>query len=215
MLISHAKKFIFIHNYKVAGTSVHKTLLDYTNITLRRTNKWDQFLIRIGYYPKLFSSQFDGHIYAKDLKKQLPAEIFNNYFKFGFVRNPWDWQVSLYSFMLKEGPSHPQYNIISKFKSFDEYIDWRVNNDINFQYEFFYDDDDNLLMDFIGKFEHINEDFSQVLKKTGISDMPLLHVNKSRDNSEFLHYYTPNSIKIVEQAFEKDIRLFNYKTPVL
>jgi hypothetical protein len=117
--------------------------------------------------------------------------------------------------MLKEGPSHPQYSIISKFGSFDEYIDWRVNNDINFQYEFFYDDDDNLLMDFIGKFEHINEDFKQVLKQVGIKDRPLLHENKSRENSEYLHYYTPNSIKVVEQAFEKDIRLFNYQTPVL
>lgn len=214
MLISHSKKFIFIHNYKVAGTSIHRTLLDYTNITLRRTNKLDQLLIRIGYYPKIFSSAFDGHIIARDLKKQIPEKIFDTYFKFGFVRNPWDWQTSLYSFMLKEGTKHHQYHIIKKFKSFDDYIDWRVHEDLHFQHSFFYDENDRCLMDFIGKLETLKSDFDFVCNKVGIQK-EILHENKSRNDNDFLKYYTPKSIKMVEQAFQKDIQLFKYEVPVL
>lgn len=214
MLISHSRKFIFIHNFKVAGTSVYKTLEEFTNITFRRSPRRDQLKILTGIYPWIFSSQFDGHILAKDLRKQLPGKIFQEYYKFGFVRNPWDWQVSQYCFMLKEGPKHHQYDIVSKLKSFDEYIDWRVHHDIHFQYEFFYDEDENNLMDFIGRFENLKTDFNHICNIIGVQK-ELLHENRSRDDNNYLKYYSPNSIKMVEEAFQKDIRIFGYETPAL
>lgn len=139
MIISHQKKIIFIHNYKVAGTSLRKSLSHFNNKNFRSSKRIDKLKFILGLYPKIYTSEFPRHIKAIELKKQLPAKVFNNYFKFGFVRNPWDWQVSLYTYMLKK-EDHHQHDLIKSMKNFGEYIDWRVHNDLHLQKDFFYED---------------------------------------------------------------------------
>ncbi len=84
------------------------------------------------------------------LKRVYPRKYLTTTLSLGFVRNPWDWQVSLYKYMLLT-KDHFQHQLIADMSGFDEYIDWRINKDFHLQKEFFYDKDDNLLMDFIGK----------------------------------------------------------------
>ena len=50
----------------------------------------------------------------------MSKKVFEEYFKFGFVENPWDWQVSLYTFMLKDAKHH-QHEFVKSLKDFDEY----------------------------------------------------------------------------------------------
>ena len=117
MIISHQKKFIFIHNYKVAGTSIRQSLELYDYNTINNSTYLDKLKFFLGISPKVCSSQFEGHITAVELKDKIPHKIFNDYYKFGFVRNPWDWQVSLYKYMLKL-ESHPQHTLIKSMKNF-------------------------------------------------------------------------------------------------
>ena len=212
MIISHSKKFIFIHNYKVAGTSVQGSLKKYGNQSFLRSGIPDMIMLALGKYPRIFSSQFDGHIRAKDLRKNIPSEVFDNYFKFGFVRNPWDWQVSLYTYMMKL-ESHHQHQLVKAMKDFDEYIDWRVHKDLNLQKDFFYDGD-TCIVDFIGKMETMNTDFNTVLGRLGI-ESKLPHLNKSRDDNNFLKYYSQKSLDMVYEAFRSDVELFGYPKPSL
>jgi len=205
MIISHTKKFIFIHNYKVAGTSIRKVLNEYSyhkNIS----NRLKSYL---GIYPKIYSDDFSGHIKTYDLKKQLPENIFYDYFKFGFVRNPWDWQVSLYEYALKN-KNHYQHKLISEFKNFEEYIYWRIEKDKHYQKDFFYSPDGTLLVNFIGRYENLQEDFKFVCNKLGIQKSFLPHLNKS-SNKNYRLYYSTALEKVIEKAFYDDIKLFNYK----
>lgn len=209
MIISHQKKFIFIHNYKVAGTSIKNSLKRYNNKSFLRSTNSDKVRFIFGLYPRIYSSSFPGHMKAIELKKELPPKIFDDYFKFGFVRNPWDWQVSLYTYMLKL-ESHHQHELIKSMKSFDEYIDWRVHNDLHLQKEFFYADDE-CLMDYVGKMENLESDFTAVCEKVNIvAELP--HLNASRKD-DYLKYYSKESFTMVSQAFEDDIKLFEYATP--
>ena len=212
MIISHQKEFIFIHNYKVAGTSIRNALNQFNNHTFRSSKHIDKIKFTLGLYPKIYTSTFSGHIKANDLKKEISKKVFDNYFKFGFVRNPWDWQVSLYTYMLKL-ESHHQHDLIKSMKNFDEYIDWRVHNDLHLQKEFFYDKD-KCLMDFIGKIENLEEDFKSVCEKVKIN-VELPHLNVSRKNDNYLKYYSKESLLMVKEAFEEDIKLFGYSTPEL
>ena len=86
MVISHSKKFIFIHNYKVAGTSIENALTPYSNKTFWKSGFRDQLKFLFNSYPSIYSSDFQSHITAAELKNSIPEEMFSSYFKFGFVR---------------------------------------------------------------------------------------------------------------------------------
>lgn len=212
MIISHSEKFIFIHNYKVAGSSITNSLTKYDSKFFLRLS----FSNKIGFlqnrYPKINSSQFATHITAIDLKKSLPPMIFDSYYKFGFIRNPWDWQVSLYTYMLGN-KNHHQHKLAKSFRDFDEYVEWRINKDLHLQKDFFYNGDD-CLVDFIGRYENLNADFNSVLNKIGINSS-LSHINKSIRNSNYIDYYSQKSIDMIFEAFIQDIQLFGYAKPGL
>jgi hypothetical protein len=216
MLISYKYKFIFVHNYKVAGNSISKAFKEYAyNSPLRidNINKVTEGIkvLRlanrvIAKKIKIFPS-YPPHATASELKEQIPTKIWNDFFKFGFVRNPWDWQVSLYHFM-QQMETHFQNSLIGKMKSFDEYLEWRVNNDLHLQKDYIYDKQGNVLLDFVGKFENINKDFNEICNNIGIiGNLP--HVNKS-NHRDYRSYYNSYTKKLIEENFKDDIELFNY-----
>lgn len=215
MLISYRYKFIFIHNYKAAGSSVNLALRKfalkdplYYNIFNRPLESFYLGRFITGCLSKLsFLPTFKGHDTAQTIESKLPINIWSSFFKFGFARNPWDWQVSLYHFMLKE-KYHPQHELIINLKSFDQYIEWRVEKDKHLQKEFFFDNNDQQIVDYIGKFENIEDDFRNICKKIGINtDLP--HKNKSM-HRDYHEYYSDYSRDLIGENFKQDIELFNY-----
>jgi hypothetical protein len=207
MLISHSHKFIFIHVYKTAGTSIRKKLAPYSH-----AKPSANFLHRlINPNESVFSNKFNTHSSAAELKKQIPAKIWNSYFKFGIVRNPWDWQVSLYTYMLKTQETHPQGSLVNKLSDFDSYIDWRVNNDVHLQKEYLYDMQTNKpLVDYIGRFENLQSDFDHICKTVGLPQTQLTVENVS-NKKNFREYYNEKSKAIVAKVFNDDIQTFDYK----
>jgi hypothetical protein len=209
MFISFKKEFIFFHVYKTGGTSIYKSLDKYIykpNILLNK-------LAKIGneefYDNVLLNIINNGHIKAKEAQQNLPPNIFYNYFKFAFVRNPWDIQVSLYHYMLKN-KKHFQHKMVKELGSFDRYIEWRVNNEVRLQKDFLYDKNDNLLVDYVGKIENIENDFQIICDKLKINDVNLLHKNKSNHKS-YHKYYNEKTKTMIAQAYKDDIEVFNYE----
>jgi hypothetical protein len=212
MLISYLNEFIFIHTYKTAGTSIHHALRRYAfpnpfkryvNIVTRRlANRLDLDIPDPFYKDRIFPT----HIKAREIKSQLPPEVFDNFFKFAFVRNPWDWQVSLY-FYMQQSPSHFQYDIVAPM-TFDEYIEWRVTEDRWFQKDFVVDENGRLLVDFVGKYEQLNQDFQQVCDTLGL-DAALPHKQKS-SHRDYRTYYNERTKHLVEEYFKEDIEFFGY-----
>jgi hypothetical protein len=228
MLISYKNKFIFIHNYKVAGTSITRALEKYSladPLKFESINKRIEkihLLVRCynfftHYYrkatrgkkinPKLLP--FGSHNNSTIIKGQVSYVYWNEFFKFGFVRNPWDWQVSLYYQMLKDKKNH-QHNLVKSMKNFDEYIRWRVKEDLHLQKEFFYDKDGNCMVDYIGKFENLEKDFNEVCRRIGVN-AKLPHSNKGKRRNDYRDYYTKETKKLVEEGFKEDIKLFGYE----
>ncbi len=208
MLISHSHQFIFIHIYKVAGTSLKEILQPCSD----SSSKHLPFLIKakrriLQERLKIYSVDFDAHVGINDLKKNLPGSIFNSYFKFAFVRNPYDWQVSLYFYMLQQ-KSHYQHHLIKEM-SFNEYLEWRVSNDLRLQQEQLVDQNGKLLLDYIGKLESIQEDFKFIASKLGIKCKDIPHHNAS-EHEGYLKYYDANSIQLVNKYYDADFLLFEY-----
>lgn len=187
MVISDSKKFIFSHLYKAGGTSMRALLLPHGKENINGCHK---------------------HSMLKDIKKAIPEEIFNSYYKFSFVRNTWSWQVSLYEYMLADW-AHPQRQLMISLGSFDNYVRWRVDGNVDLQKEYVYDDDGTLLADFVGRLENVGEDMGHVCNKLGL-EYNLPHLNK-QTLKPYRDYYTDETRGLFAEAYKEDIETFNFK----
>ncbi len=205
MLISKKHNFMFIHIYKNAGTSITAALKPFA------LNRWEWVINRALKKLKI-STRFDpqpfsDHVKASEIINAIGRESFNSFFSFAIVRNSWDWQVSLYKFMLKT-TNHPQHDLVKNLGSFDEYIRWRCENEVIFQKDFIYSNDGELLVDFVGRFENLDADFEKICSCIGISTtLPKLNVSNTKP---YQQYYTDETKKLVRQTFSPDIALFGY-----
>ena len=205
MLISRKKKFIFIHIYKNAGTSITNALIPIA------ASKLQLKLMRLIKFLNLrcYDLQpYSGHIKASELVKLMGKENFKSYFSFAIVRNPFDLQVSLYLYILMM-TNHYQHEIIKNLGSFDAYIKWRCDENNELQRDFVYSEDGELLVDFIGKYEDLENDFKIICDRIGVT-LILPRLNVSDNRKEYQQYYTEESIELVRHAFEADFSLFGY-----
>lgn len=69
-----------------------------------------------------------------------------------------------------------------------------------------------IFVDFIGKFENLEEDYKKVCKKIGLRNPPKLpHKNKGRSLRSYNSYYDDETRKLVQRRYEEDFKVFNYQ----
>ncbi len=193
-MISHKHKCIFVHIPRCAGTSMEYALVKQDWWSIDRETK---------------------HILASTAKK-LYGEHWDKYFKFSFVRNPWDRMVSLAKFPLMSGISISKgsINISSYLKKFDNIeIDPRSKSKKDrfdpvkgAVYLNILNED----LDFIGKFENLQEDFDTVCDKIEVPQRVLPHREKLK-HKHYTEYYDDETRELVAEKYKKDIEMFGYK----
>lgn len=205
MLINEKHNYIYVHVYKVAGQSV--------KLALRREQfKWmplvrDHFS-RLIELPQAYSFRsLEAHSTAKEIRDYLGPEKWDSMYSFSFVRNPWDWQVSLYHF-IQTNKFNSQRGMVSSM-SFDDYIKWRVEEDLHLQSSFIFDRHGTQLVDFVGRFENLSEDFATVCNKIGVN-ASLGHENASKHDG-YKKYYNDTTAGLIADAFKEDIEAFGYE----
>lgn len=163
-----------------------------------------------------------GHPSYKRFLRLYGKKSFSEYFKFTFVRNPWDRLLSAYNFLKKEGLNHMDQqfcdDVLNSYDTFEQFVmEWvnrgNVENWVHFipQYHYLYDDNMNLVVDFVGYFENFNDDFENVRAKLG-TDKPLKHFNqtKSDKKNSYKEVYTLEMAEKVADVYKEDIELFGY-----
>lgn len=215
MLISYSHQFIFFHTGKTGGMSMREILQHYAQepekFKIPRPAK------TINAQPNKMYAVWETlllHAKASDAQQELPAEVFNNFFKFAFVRNPWDLQVSMYHFILRE-PTSSTYAQVSALGSFDAFIEWVITTPAPYpkgitklQHQMITDTNGNLLMDFVGRYENLQQDFTTLREKLAITEQ-LPHLNKS-NHRDYHSYYNDHTQRLVAEHFQADIDLFGY-----
>jgi hypothetical protein len=228
-VISHRRKFIFIHVPKAAGTSVIDALVEHEDAASTGP-------ARFGSIDASFNPP-PPHLAARHYLEYglVSRQQFEEYFKFAFVRNPWDRIVSEYRYR-----RYPQRYSFKDylFRHFpaagwaDEYCH------VIPQYDFLFDGDGRQLVNFIGRYEQIATDFDEVRRILGAARATLPHRNRSnslvrRDNdllevcrtvrgflslrqrrNSFAHYtayYDDESIEFVRNLYRQDIEAFGYR----
>lgn len=215
MLLSPGHGFLFVHIAKTGGTSVRAALR-----RLRWRDPW--------YWPMFLCARFDhlsGHRLALKLprhakviaaKELLPREIFNALFKFAFVRNPWDLQVSSYHHIRRERPCH-----LGGHDNFTDFLRWKFDPERPYQYhidtsierqsDYLIDLDGRPCVDFIGRYEQLADDFARICAHLGLACPALPHRRRAPDrDADYRRYYTDESAAWVARHFARDIQWFGY-----
>lgn len=154
------------------------------------------------------------HLTAVEMRARYP-DAWTDIFTFSFVRNPWDKVVSHYHYRVKTNQTELQINPIPfrewVIKSYSEQDPFFYDNVRMFmpQVNWLRDDTGAIIVDYIGKFETIDHDFSIICNKLNISTQPLPHINGS-DHLHYSHYYDEDTKAIIGEWFKDDIAQFNY-----
>ena len=152
--------------------------------------------------------------------QQLDPVRYQNYFKFTFVRNPWDRAVSAYTYLNKGGSAASEEDthwaaFVAEFDSFDDFIcqwlslDNAMRNALFTPQVLFLKNMFGCIdMDFVGRFENLQQDFDTVAQKLGV-DTQLPHLNQSR-SVNYRTFYTDQSRERVAEVYAEDIEAFGY-----
>jgi len=204
MIVSEKRQFVFVHIYKTAGTSIKRVVRQYA------MEPWqhgaNSVLKRIG--ARQFKPGNRGdHDNASDLIDEIGRREFDQLFSFAFVRNPWDWELSHYRYILKMR-DHAQHGEVKQLSDFSEYIRWRCDRRFHTQ-ESFLLHEGQPVVDFVGRFENLESDFHYVCRRIGIPfRLPSLNRTKKED---YRRHYDDQTRELVATTFANDIERFGYR----
>ena len=96
MLTSHKRKFIFVHVPKTVGPSLTSALQPFCHQSQDEAinRSLSKIGINVNWFGPYLNAKFGRkHTTVQQMKIIFPHKVFEEYFKFGFVRNPWDTMV--------------------------------------------------------------------------------------------------------------------------
>ena len=181
------RDFVFIHINKTGGTSI----VDITKKPFRK------------------------HLTSKQVIKTIGKQRWEEVFKFCVVRNPWDKVVSHYKHNKKMNVT----NMAASQVSFEDWLDQTIGPNQNYHYEYrpqmflpqvewIKNDQDEIDMDRIIRFENLSAEFKEVAEKIGI-EPNLKHLNKTY-KSHYKDFYNDKTRQMVADWYKEDIEYFGY-----
>jgi len=192
--------------------------------------------------PRSAGLSINNSLFSTDISEKLTAvqyrnlfgDLFTDFFKFGFVRNPWDRLVSIYCYckntrldvcgkLLQYCVSKYGGNSFSEFINLVEHI---VNHDSFFdsglpidwklflqpQYYWLHDGDE-LLVDFVGRYERLHGDYNKVCDHIGLQDKRnrLSRIGYTKNRFQYRGYYNTALANKVKSIYLVDCEAFAYK----
>lgn len=170
----------------------------------------------------LFGNLGGGHTPMRKYQLIYSRRTFESLFKFTFVRNPWDRLYSAYSFLRRGGFDEQDQRWseteLSRYEDFEDFVlnglaraETQAKVHFRPQVYFLRDDRGNMPLDFVGRFERINDDLSHIAQRLEVS-LELQHLNKtSRPKAPYEDHFTPQMVDIAATVYAEDIRQFEYR----
>lgn len=205
-MISHNNKTVFIHIPKTGGTSIEQLIWP-IELGREESDLWMGFVD--GFHNKYQTGGLQ-HLFASQIRQELGGELFDDYFKFCIVRNPWSKAVSQFKYMsgradlrgfigMEEGAEFKQYLSLIQAK---EHVQWAP------QFKFVFDRNGGKLVDHIGFFENFESEVRYVAGLLGLAIDDVPHLNRADGSMDVL--YDDESHEMVAHMYAQDIKCFGY-----
>lgn len=206
MIVSHRHRFIFAAVPKTGTHAVRQALreqlgeadVEQVGLFVNKRFPWEDL-----------AAIRHGHLSLPQVRPYLGEDAFGGYFKFAFVRNPFDRFVSYCAFMLRDGDVFQQRSreVMRHFLFVDP-----PEHHILFKSQaslLVGEDGETLLTDTIGRVEDMQGSYDAICAHIGIPSRRLDRVNGSR-RGDYRDYYDQALIDGVAARYAQDLELFGY-----
>ncbi len=215
MQVSRKHKFIFIALQKTGSTSIEKALKPYANGYYNKYLRYYHLYRKSKHSSIIYTRPTFKHMYARMAKDIVGESTWSKFFSFAFVRNPWDRTLSLYKkhhFHKYESERFRSGKQIPLEVAFNDWIQKGANDLVRGQLmtEFLADEEGNIIVDFIGRFETLTDDARKAFREIGINDINMPRLNQSPQYKGYRDVYSNESRDLVAKWSSKDIETFNY-----
>ena len=206
MIVSHRHRFIFAAVPKTGTHAVRQAL---------REQLGDGDVEQVGLFvDKRFpwedlAAIRHGHLSLRQVRPHLGEDAFGGYFKFAFVRNPFDRFVSYCAFMTRANgaflanPQAVMHHLLF-VQPPEQHILFQP------QHTFLVDEQGRLLSDMVGRVEDMQASYDAICARIGIPTATLGQVNSSRRGG-YRDYYDVRSRDEVARRYQRDLELFGYE----
>jgi hypothetical protein len=215
-MISHKLKCIFVHIPKTAGSSIELALMrssgEFQRLSL------DDFAID-NVPPHAFGYNGTNPWDIKHVPPRYLKDVYRDYAKFCFVRNPWDLVVSCYfwwtqqakmPFRQLQGKLLEQIGFSNFALSFyTDYINEIFHCGLGQCYWLLENDNKTICVNHIGRFENLQADFDAICQAIGLESTSLSMTNTSQ-HKPFREYYDEATAKLIKRKFAWDVQQFGY-----
>lgn len=205
MIVSALHKFIFVAIPKTGTHSIRQAL---------RKHMGPNDLEQVGLFvqkkfpiPELAQLQH-GHLSLQQIRPYMRPEEWQSFFKFAFVRNPFDRFISYCAFMTR-ADGHFEREPQKVMRHFIANPPW-AHILFQPQHSFIAGEDGQLLTDQVGRVEEIQQSYDEIAGRIGIPTATLDRVNSSK-RRDYREYYDPALIDGVAKLYARDLNLFGYE----
>ena len=206
MIISHQHSFLFTAIPKTGTHSVRRALRQHLGPNdIEQVGLFERK--SLPYEP--IAALGHGHISLGQIRPFLGEEAFARYFKFSFVRNPFDRFISYCAFMTREdGAFEQRPQEVMRYFLFKD----RPDDHLLFfpQHAFLVDGAGRLLTDAVGRMEDMQGSYDALCRRIGIPSEQLGKINSTR-RDDYREYYDRELVDAVANLYRRDLDLFGYQ----
>ena len=206
MIISALHKYIFVAIHKTGTHSVRQALRNHMRpADIEQVGLFVQKKFPI---PQLAQLQH-GHLSLAQVRPYLRPEECDGFFKFAFVRNPFDRFISYCAFRTRDQDIFDR----DPKKVMRHYLfEAPPHGHLLFQpqHSFITGAEGEMLADHVGRVERMQESYDEIAQQLGIPSSRLERVNATKRNS-YRDYYDQQLIDGVARLYARDLELFGYQ----
>jgi len=221
MLVSHKKHFIFTKTFKTAGTSVESYFEQYCmpDGEWQESHPREEFISEtgiIGYRGiKKDNLTWYNHMPAKRISDLIGHDIFESYFKFTVIRNPFDKLISAFFWDYKH--FFLDNRQIAKCTIIDNFRRWIQNGGIHIDRDKYLIDEQECV-DYFIHFEDLHNGIKHVCNHLSIpfeaSRIPEFKKGIRHHRINIQDYYDNKTKQIVKEKYAWELERFGYNLPI-
>ncbi|NET31590.1 MAG: sulfotransferase family 2 domain-containing protein [Cyanothece sp. SIO1E1] len=158
-------------------------------------------LISTGKRPQL-ATTFWNHMPASKVKQAISSKCWRSYYKFCFVRNPWDRAVSRYYWNLKKPGGDKIEDLSESLK--------KNNPNSNFN---IYTIDQKIAVDYVGKYESLMQDLGYICNRLDIpfdNWLPNAKAGVRTDKRHYSEVFNEDQANFIREKCSDEIKWFDY-----